>query len=140
MQKLFDYTIIGDPIAKGRPRFAKTGHAYTPKKTRDAENKIKFMLQCAASIHSKLPAKGVIEICITFYLHRPQRLKKRTSPPDAIPHDKRPDIDNLIKLFVDASNGILFFDDSQIFRIVACKYYHAIDNEPRTKIEVWGDG
>jgi Holliday junction resolvase RusA-like endonuclease len=139
MQKLFEYTIIGNPTPKGRPRFTKSGHAYTPKKTRDAEAKIKFMLQIAASVHSKLPAKNFCNVFVSFYLHRPKRLQKKTSPPEAIPHDKRPDLDNLVKLLIDASNGILFDDDAQIHQIIANKWYCEIDNEPRTYIEVWSD-
>ena len=139
MQKLFDYTIIGNPQPKGRPRFTKSGHAYTPKKTRDAEDKIKLMLQIASSIHTKLPITTAIQIVLNFYLHRPKRLQKKSSPIEAIPHDKRPDLDNLIKLVIDAANGIIFIDDAQIFEIVANKWYCEIDNEPRTKIEVWAN-
>ena len=32
--------ISGQPIGKGRPRFTKTGHAYTPTKTREYEKRL----------------------------------------------------------------------------------------------------
>ena len=34
------FTVPGIPVGKGRPRFMKNGHTYTPQKTRDYEDKV----------------------------------------------------------------------------------------------------
>ena len=36
---------------------------------------------------------------------------------------KKPDIDNLVKFVLDAANGVLFKDDSQVVRVLATKMY-----------------
>ena len=38
------FIINGEPTAKGRPRFTKRGHTYTPKKTKDYEDSIEKQL------------------------------------------------------------------------------------------------
>ena len=35
-----EFTVPGIPVGKGRPRFMKNGHTYTPQKTREYENKV----------------------------------------------------------------------------------------------------
>lgn len=35
-----EFTVPGIPVGKGRPRFTKDGHAHTPGKTREYENKV----------------------------------------------------------------------------------------------------
>lgn len=35
-----EFTVPGAPVGKGRPRFMKNGHTYTPQKTRDYEGKV----------------------------------------------------------------------------------------------------
>ena len=38
------YIIEGEAVSKGRPRFTRAGHTYTPKRTRDYENHVKASL------------------------------------------------------------------------------------------------
>ena len=40
-----------------------------------------------------------------------------------IRHTKRPDIDNISKIVMDALNGIAWHDDSQVISILARKQY-----------------
>ena len=51
----------------------------------------------------------------------------------AVYHIKRPDLDNLCKLVMDAMNGIFWQDDKQIAKIMAFKTYSKI---PRTHIKI----
>lgn len=129
-------TIYGEPIAKGRPRFTMRGRypiAYTPKKTRVAEQEI---------IKQILPHKPKellttpIDITIKFYLSIP-KCKSKKFIEDAllgkIRPDKKPDIDNLIKTILDALNTIFFEDDKQIVSLSAEKWY---SDNPRTEITI----
>lgn len=129
------FRIEGAPTAKGRPRFARIGahvRAYTPKKTEGAENTIKLIASNALAS----PFNGAVEIFIVFGMPIPKSTsKKRSEGLKSSPHLKRPDVDNLVKLVLDALNGVAWDDDSQVFSIVARKVY---SDDPYTEITVCG--
>jgi Holliday junction resolvase RusA-like endonuclease len=119
----FNYEIDTDPVAKGRARFTSRGHAYTPSKTRVAENTI------ATKIIKQVdhePLECALAMRVIFYVNRPKSVSKKKRP---LPVAK-PDLSNYIKIIEDALNGIVFKDDSQIVTIQAWKLY-ADDCEPR---------
>ena len=125
-----EFTIEGNPVPKGRPRFSKNGHVYTPKITRVEEARIKKILKI--EIGKIALIKRPVILGITFYLKRPQRLAKAN--PGPIPHIVRPDLDNLVKLIFDSANKILYRDDSNVYKMELGKYYHALNDRPHTKI------
>jgi Holliday junction resolvase RusA-like endonuclease len=47
------------------------------------------------------------------------------------PHTQKPDIDNLVKFYLDCGNGILWYDDSKIDKVTAIKTF---GNENRTEM------
>lgn len=109
------YRFYVDPVPKGRPRLSRGGHAFTPLKTRESERIIQLMAQ---KQHGALPiADGPIQIDVEFVMPKPKRPKNKSY------HVTRPDLDNLLKLVLDALNGILWNDDAQIFGITAKKRY-----------------
>lgn len=125
-------TIAISPVAKGRPRFSKNGHPYTPSSTRIYEKKLSYALLQIFP----LPLEGPITLKIHFYLHRPQRLMRKKDHPGPVPHDRKPDLDNLLKAFLDAASGILWRDDGQICQIDAAKSYTRKLGEPRIEFAV----
>lgn len=107
------------PTAKGRPRFRRTAkfvQTYTPKETADAETAIRFWL----SEHgARLYPLGVpLRVELRFGVARPA-----TAPRRVIYPAKRPDLDQFVKLALDAGNGILWSDDAQIVTIIATKLF-----------------
>lgn len=75
---------------------------------------------------------GPISLRTVFYLKEPVLLKERNNSP--VPyHYKRPDLDNLVKFFLDSAHGILYDDDKIIAEIIAKKLYA---KKPRTEIEI----
>ena len=98
-------TIPGTPIPKGRPRFSKSGHAYTPARTKGYEQTVKWLL---LSEMQKQPIETLPK-GTDVYLELLFRLTKR----------HRADLDNLIKSFSDAANGVLYEDDRQVMHIAA---------------------
>ena len=76
---------------------------------------------------------GPIVMDIAFFKVKPKSYSKNT-----IYWTKKPDIDNMIKLVLDALNGVFFVDDAQVMRISASKQYA---DEARTEvtIEQYGD-
>lgn len=49
------------------------------------------------------------------------------------PHDRRPDLDNIIKSVKDGLNGVAYHDDSQVWRVTATKVWGEKDE---TTVEV----
>jgi Holliday junction resolvase RusA-like endonuclease len=131
--KEITFTLNTIPVAKGRPRFAVRGRfamAYTPKKTRDAEEQIKIL---AMPYRPTVPIDVPIELEVLYFMPIPSGLNKAArirAESEIEPHIKKPDVDNLLKSF-DALSGIFWTDDSRIYKITATKLY-----SPRPRIEV----
>ncbi len=110
------------PVSKGRPRFTRTGHAYTPKKTADFEKSIaKHYTNEGGELFV-----GPIEVKIIFQMPIPKGYPKRVIrqiEEGTLKHTKKPDVDNLGKAVLDALNGVAFTDDSNITRLTLVKRY-----------------
>jgi Holliday junction resolvase RusA-like endonuclease len=107
------------PIGKGRPRFAKTGHAYTPKETREYEN---IIASLARQQYAEPPVTIPISIGIVFTFATDD--KRRWG---MVKHT-RPDLDNCIKAVTDPLNGIVWHDDAQIYSITATKVWGSVSS------------
>jgi Holliday junction resolvase RusA-like endonuclease len=108
--KVGHFVVKMEPVAKARARVAvRNGkaHAYTPSKTVDAEERIRWHFKQAG--HEMIPAGVPIGVTILFYIKRPKSCPKSRKYPVV-----KPDIDNLEKLVLDALNGFAWHDDSQI--------------------------
>lgn len=100
------------PIPKGRPRMTRRGGVYTPQKTRDAEEDIKYWL-----LKKRAPSfEGRIGVYLVFNIQKAKtsRLQYPTS---------KCDIDNLAKLVLDACNETLYEDDGQIVFLMCEKRF-----------------
>lgn len=109
------YLIPVEPTAKGRPRVTKKGHTYTPDKTVDAEERIKWHLRQQGAQVSAAP----LSVVMVFTVARPKKPKHKEHV------ITRPDLDQYIKLLLDAGNGLLWADDSQVVALKACKGFGA---------------
>lgn len=105
----------GDPIPKGRPRNY-GGRSVTPKRTRDAEQSIRD----AVAPLDLVPFDEPIRLSADFYC--------RTA--------RRTDIDNLLKLVIDALNGIAYTDDHLIHSLRGRLRRKAIGETPRTEVRI----
>lgn len=126
--------IDGQPIPKGRPRMTRTGHVYTPQRTRDYEIKIRDI--AISAMGTEEPLGGALVMFVNAYLRIPSSWPAGRKY-DAIHYIEqpcsRPDLDNFIKTALDACNGIVYVDDSQVIGIEAHKFY---SEEPRLEIVV----
>lgn len=131
MRQVFD--IPWEPTAKGRPKFVRaTGNAYMPAETRHAEAAIRDLLIARGA--QLYPRETPLAIEVTFYVARPASAPRRVLMPT-----KRPDLDQYVKLLLDAAAGILWVDDSQIVEIHAVKAFAGAElvPTPRQVLIAW---
>ena len=96
---IYHLTIPGRPLPKGRPRFTRTGHAYTPRTTKIYEQKIRDI----CTEHFDEPITCLVSMELKFYIT-----------------GKRPgDLDNMIKAVGDGIQPTAIADDNQIYKITA---------------------
>ncbi len=113
----FKTFVAMEPVAKARPRITRAGHAYTPSATVQAEHRIQQ--QVSHEWRSPLLLGGPLAVHVVVHLLKPKSApKKKTIWPVT-----RPDADNYGKLVLDALNGILWRDDSQVVDLHIKKVY-----------------
>lgn len=128
------YTLHLEPKPQSRPRFGRN-RAYEDGKMTQWKRNCVSQLRL---LNPKIIEKGAIFVSMTFYIYPPKRIaevkKKRLElESEAIYVDKRPDIDNYIKVVLDCSNEILFKDDGQVAALSSQKLYSL---NPRIEIEI----
>ena len=121
----FFLEVPGAPVAKGRPRMTKTGHAYTPARTRNYEADLRVLAR--QRMQGKAPMVGPLSVEVTAYMPMPSswpKWKKAlvTEEGAFIRHTSKPDVDNLGKM-IDGLNGVVWVDDSQITELRILKRY-----------------
>ena len=126
MTFMLQFKIDGNPVGKGRPRFARMGNlvrTYNEKKTTDYEDIVRF--HTLTAMGSTDPLETPVAVYLYFRLPIPQSYtKKRTEAClSGLERPKRPDIDNLAKSVLDGMNGVAFKDDSQIVSLHCTKIY-----------------
>lgn len=116
-----------------RARLTKTGHAYSTQSHLKREILDVFYQNVEYAALDAIA--DPVEVKMTFHMPVPQSTSKRALKTiDGAPHHVRCDLDNLIKFISDVFNGILWVDDSLIWKIDARKVYTIA--EPRTEIEI----
>jgi Holliday junction resolvase RusA-like endonuclease len=111
--------IEGNPISKQRPRLTKlrNGRVYTPKGTKAAQDAIAWAVRAArCDLH---PSEGDFAVEVRFFTKTRQRR----------------DLDNMVKLVMDACNHLVWIDDAQVTSIVASVERSA--PRPRTELSIW---
>lgn len=127
------FIIEGKPQGKQRPRHTRRGVTYTPDETRNYEKMVALKYKQAKG---ELLG-GTIKLILEIYYPIPASETKGNKilmASNIKRPDKKPDIDNVIKIIMDGLNGVAYHDDKQIISIVANKYY---SNEPRVEVSVY---
>jgi Holliday junction resolvase RusA-like endonuclease len=124
------FRVDGTPVGKGRPKFARRGNfvsAYTPTKTRDYEDQIKEAAKIAMG--SAEPVETPVVACIYIAVPIPASYSKKRSAACLDGSErpcKKPDIDNIVKAYLDSMNGIVYKDDTQVVSLHATKVYGTV--------------
>ena len=122
---LYEFEVPGKITGKGRPRVnTATAIAYTPTKTKEYEELVKqyFIIKnrCAK------PLEGRLAVTIKAYFGIPKNTSKKQREEmlnNNISPVKKPDIDNIAKIILDALNKLAFNDDNQIIKLSIEKVY-----------------
>ena len=99
---VFSTILEGRVMGKQRPRTAKSGHTYTPRETVQAEKDIVKQIRVLLP-YSEPPTHQAFGVDLEF------RIKDF----------RRTDIDNAVKLVLDAMNKIVWADDAQVVQVNA---------------------
>lgn len=136
---LVTFVVPAVPIAQPRPRAtavngrarmyeAKAGHAV---------HAFKASVRLAAQqAYDGPPFDGPLFARLEFIFPRPKNMIWKTRPMPRGMHAKKPDVDNLVKSVLDALNGTLFADDSQIVECHIAKHIASGDEQPHVKVDI----
>ena len=129
----------GPPVAMGRPRFTKTGKAYTAQTSRTyKDEQVKQLV--AAKGEDWAPLDGVLRIQISFIHPRTKNLSrvKGELSQGRIWRPKKPDIDNLIKMVLDIiTKSEIWIDDNRVCSITSEDYYAGEMEEAHTLFSIY---
>jgi len=127
-----------NPLSQKRHKARRMGNRvimYDP----SSKDKDKFKDRCC-EFAPKRPLEGAISVSMVFYMPRPKshyrggrysHLVKDGAPSQ---HISRPDIDNIVKFYLDAMTGEFWRDDANICTIEASKVY---SKHGSVEIEYW---
>ena len=124
-----DFIVDGKPQGKQRPRFSRrSGVVYTPAKTAKYE---KAIAKAYADAGGKcIPADCYVSVSVSAFFPVPKSYSKKKRE-DCIERilrpDKKPDMDNILKVVLDGLNLIAYEDDKQVVELIGRKYYTESD-------------
>jgi len=131
----YHFEVPGQPQAWKRVKqFASHGKSwsYNPNENVNSQKTIRdYAMASGVKITDSL-----VKLSIIFYMKRPKSLMKKSSPKESFPCIKRPDLDNLVKQYLDALTFVAYRDDSQVYSLIAEKRYHMIGEIPTTYVEI----
>lgn len=135
---MYEFEVPGEIVGKGRPRMNTfTGAIYTPTKTKYYETFIKNCFVNKYPTFRILPEEE-IKVTIIAYFDIPKSVSKKKREKmlnNEIRPTKKPDIDNITKVILDALNEFVYHDDTQIVELDIKKYYSA-ESKVYVKVEV----
>lgn len=134
MQEFF---VPGPPRGKARPRVTVRGghaHAYTPETTADYEWLVRHCYKAQTPEGTPLQGAVRVEIEAVFAIPQSARRADRAAmlAGEKLPI-KKPDADNIIKIILDALNGLAWADDAQVTHVTCRKRY---GDKPGVRVRV----
>lgn len=134
---MFEVEIPGQIVGKQRPRMnTYTGIAYTPTKTKYYEYLVRKYFQDKYNDIDFIPGNVSVKVTIIAYFGITKSISKKKIQQmlnNQIRPTKKPDIDNITKIILDALNKFIFYDDTQVVELEVKKYY---SNAPKVYVKV----
>jgi Holliday junction resolvase RusA-like endonuclease len=144
----FEVKIPGDPVPQGRGKAARwrsrggrEGIAVRdPQKSRDWKGRAQVLMLAELERQGLdvplVPAGEAVELIVVALYRCPRSEERKREPRPLRPHLKRGDLDNIVKAVKDAGTGVLWVDDSQVWRVSAEKLIAAQGEPGRVRIAV----
>ena len=110
------FTVVGEPMSKARARVTRQGNSYTPKTTVEAERRVRECFEATVCE----PFSNAVGVELAFF----QGTRARR------------DIDNMVKLILDAMNGVAWADDVQVNVVLARRVY-TVKDRARSVIRIF---
>ena len=137
---MIEFTVTGPAVPKQRPRMGGR-RAYTPKKTKDYECKVRAAFSDAYKGDIPVYKEGVpVMASIQVIQGIPQSWSKKKREAalagKLAPTSRNGDLDNIAKSILDALNECVYHDDAQVTLLTIWKQYGA---EPRTIVRFCED-
>ena len=123
---IVNFEVPGDPIPKGRPRFARRGmfvQTYTDLKTIEYETLVATKARIAMGSSEPLKSHLTVFLYLRYTVPASYTKKRKEECLNGFEYPKRIDLDNCYKSITDAMNGIVYVDDSQIVEAHILKCY-----------------
>lgn len=137
--------VSGQPQGKGRPRFTKTGHAYTPERTREYERRIGAAAWSEMQRLDLDPTDRPCHVDVIAFMNIPKswpKGKRLEAEYGVTKPTSKPDLDNIVKSAIDGITGDtgIILCDTQVTSIKAKKTFCHPDRGPVLYIAVsWTD-
>jgi Holliday junction resolvase RusA-like endonuclease len=135
---LIQLKIAGKSSTKQRPRFnSQTGHTYTPPSNIISENDVRSVWREAGE--PRFEGNTPLSLHIFIDVLRPQShynskgILNKKGNEHPWPDNKKPDLDNAVKLIMDALNSRAYKDDVQICHIEVMKMW---GEWPETRVTI----
>ncbi|ALC92078.1 hypothetical protein AM500_21500 [Bacillus sp. FJAT-18017] len=133
---MIEFTVYGEPVAQGRPRFSSKNGIVTvrdPAKSKDFKHYVKMVAS-----QNKPPQlfEGPLKLEIIVYkatLKSFSKKKLQQAEEGKLRPITKPDVDNYAKGIKDALKSVVWKDDSQVVDLVVRKYY---SQTPRVIVKV----
>lgn len=124
-----DFIVDGKPQGKQRPRFSRISKTvYTPNKTAKYEKQIAKAYTDSGG--KCIPADCYVSVNVSAFFPVPKSYSKKKRE-DCLERklrpDKKPDMDNILKVVLDALNEVAYEDDKQVIELIGRKYYTESD-------------
>ena len=117
------FSVIGEPRGKQRPRYTKTGRVYTPSETVAYEKRIRssFLWHIPDEAHTPVMSGPVrISIMASYQIPKSASVKQKQAL-ESMPATKKPDVDNIAKIVMDGLNKVAYEDDKQVVAVDVSK-------------------
>ena len=129
MSRKIEFFVPGAPVGKGRPRAARRGAGvvmFTPEKTAGYEALVAATASNAMRAEAGPLFTGPLEAVLEMRFPVPaswSKAKRARALAGVEWHTSKPDADNVAKAVLDACNGVVFRDDSQVVILIATKAF-----------------
>ena len=125
---MIEFIVEGKPQGKARARTVRNKysgkvHSYPPEKTGNYEDLIRWKYTAAGG---ECYADKVLQVDIRAFYPIPKQFskaKRKAALASEMYPTTKPDCDNIIKVVLDALNGVAYYDDKQVICVSCNKYY-----------------